>query len=61
MVGFAGLGAFLFGLPPLINSIGNPRLATVHGLDVVRLVLVGFFFGFGLALLVSNFIFPVEG
>ena len=47
---------FLFltwlGLMVLLNALGNPRLATVRGPDMLQLVAVGFCFGtaFGLAI-----------
>ena len=42
----------LFGLMGLVNIIGNPRLATLHGSDVVQLIAVGMCFGVALATLV---------
>jgi len=42
--------------PPFINSIDNPRVAMLHGLDIFRLLVAGSLFGFGLALLISALI-----
>jgi hypothetical protein len=50
---FAGLFVMACAFPPFINSIGNPRVATLHGLDVFRLLVAGSLFGFGLGLLLS--------
>ena len=48
----SGLIAFMCGVPPLINSIDNPRLATLHGPDLLRIFAVGWCFGIGLTLLI---------
>ena len=42
----------LFGLMALVNVVGNPRIATLHGSDVVQLIAVGMCFGVALATLV---------
>jgi hypothetical protein len=55
-----GLFVLLSGVPPLINAMGNPRVATLHGPDVMGLLASGLCFGFGLALLISRFIFRGE-
>ena len=47
----------LSGMPPLINAMGNPRIAALHGSDVIGLIASGWCFGFGLALLISKVIF----
>jgi hypothetical protein len=54
------LFVLLSGVPPLINAMGNPRVATLHGPDVIGLLAAGLCFGFGLALLISRFIFRGE-
>jgi hypothetical protein len=41
----------LFGLAPLFNSLGNPRLEALHGADFARLIAVGMCFGVGLGVL----------
>jgi hypothetical protein len=48
------------GMPPLINAMGKPRVATLHGSDVMGLFASGLCFGFGSALLISKLIFPDE-
>jgi hypothetical protein len=55
-----GLFALLSGAPPLINAMGNPRVATLHGSDVMGLLASGLCLGFGLALLISRLIFRGE-
>jgi hypothetical protein len=57
---FVGLFVLISGVPPLINALGNPRVATLHGADVIGLLASGLCFGFGLALLISRLIFPGE-
>jgi hypothetical protein len=55
-----GLFVLLSGVPPLINAMGNPRVATLHGSDVMGLLASGLCLGFGLALLISRLIFRGE-
>ena len=57
---FGGLFFFLCGLPPLINAMDNPRIATLRGPDVLQIFAIGFCFGGGLALLLVGRIFPGE-
>jgi len=52
----AGVFVIACSLPPFINSMDNPRVATLHGVDVFRLLVAGSLFGFGLALLIGEFI-----
>jgi hypothetical protein len=52
-----GLFVLLSGVPPYINSMGNPRIATLHGSDVMQLFASGWCCGFGLALLIGVLIF----
>jgi hypothetical protein len=52
-----GLFVLLSAVPPFINAVGNPRIATLHGSDVMGLFASGLCFGFGLALLISRLIF----
>ena len=42
----------LLGLMSLVNVIGNPRVATLHGSDVVQLIGTGMCFGVALATLI---------
>ncbi len=55
-----GTLVLVFGLPPLINAMSNPRLATLRGPDFIGLVASGLCFGFGLALLIGRYIFGGE-
>jgi len=54
---FVGVFVLLSGVPPFIKAMGNPRIATLHGSDVMGLFASGLCFGFGLALLISRLIF----
>jgi len=45
------------GIAPLLNALGNPRIQTLHGPDVLGLIASGLVCGFGLGLLLSKFIF----
>ena len=45
---------FLFGLLPLLRSIGDPRLEALHGSDFVRLIAAGFCFGAGFGALIGG-------
>jgi hypothetical protein len=44
---FGAIAAFLtlLGTFPLINAAGNPRLASVRGVDMMQLASIGFCFG----------------
>ncbi len=55
-----GWFVLLSGVPPLINALGNPRLTTLHGSDVMGLFASGLCLGFGLALLISRLLFRGE-
>jgi hypothetical protein len=54
---FVGIFVLMSGVPPLMNAMDNPRLAILHGPDVMGLLASGLCFGFGLALLISRLIF----
>jgi hypothetical protein len=54
---FVGEFVLVSGFPPFINAMGNPRVATLHGSDLMGLVASGWCCGFGLALLLSRLIF----
>jgi hypothetical protein len=41
----------LFGIAPLTNALENPRLAAVHGSDMLQLMACGFCFGAAFMLL----------
>ena len=55
-----GVFMLMFGLLPLLNTIGNPRIQTLHGSDVSGLIASGLCFGFGLGLLLSKLMFRGE-
>jgi hypothetical protein len=45
----------LFGLMSLSNVISNPRVATLHGSDVLQLIATGMCFGAAIAMAVVFF------
>lgn len=47
---FAPLFILALAVPPFLNSLDNPRVALLHGADILRLIAVGFCIGtaFGL-------------
>ena len=50
-------GVFLFfGLMASFSAIGNPRLVTLHGFDVLQLIAIGMCFGAALATLIVFFL-----
>ena len=51
----------LCGSMVLFNSLGNPRLASLRGPDVLQLVAIGVCFGVALATLVAFFRGPRSG
>ena len=50
------LAILAMGIPPVVNSIGNPRLAGLRGPDVLRLIAIGFCVGVAFALFLSGFV-----
>jgi hypothetical protein len=48
----------LFGLFPFLNSLSNPRIAALHGVDILQLVASGLCFGVGLGILIGSRKFP---
>ncbi len=50
----------MFGLPPLLNSLSNPRLGGLHGSDFMQLIASGLFFGVGFGVLFGGRKFPGE-
>ena len=53
---FAPLFVLAMGIPPLLNSIDNPRLAGLRGPDIVRLFAVGFCVGVAFAMFMAGFV-----
>ncbi len=55
---FVGLSmVFVFGVPPLLNAVNNPRIQALHGPDVLGLSAPGLVIGLGLGLLLSGLMF----
>ena len=50
----SGLFILLLGVLPLLNSLDNPRVATLRVPDVIRLIAVGWCFGIGATLLATG-------
>jgi len=50
------LAVLAMGIPPLVNSLGNPRLAGLRGPDVLRLMAIGFCVGVSFALFLGAFV-----
>jgi hypothetical protein len=50
----------MFGILALLRIMGNPRLATLHGSDVVQLIASGVLFGTGFTVLFRGFKFRGE-
>jgi hypothetical protein len=48
----------LFGLFPLLNSLGNPRIKGLHGSDVMQLIASGLCFGAGFGIMIGSRRFP---
>jgi hypothetical protein len=42
---FVTLFLLMCAVPLVVNSIGNPRLAALHGPDILRLIAIGLLFG----------------
>jgi len=48
------ISVLAMGFAPLLNSLGNPRLAGLHGTDVGQLTAIGFCFGLSLGVFISG-------
>jgi hypothetical protein len=55
-----GLFMLMFGVPPLLNALGNARIQALHVPDVLQLIASGLCFGFGLGLMLSKLMFRGE-
>ncbi len=51
---FRSLAILAMGIPPLVNSIGNPRLAGLRGPDVLRLIAIGLCVGLALGVFLGG-------
>jgi hypothetical protein len=47
---FVSLGVLAMEIPPLANSLGNPRLAGLRGPDILQLTAIGFCVGIAFGL-----------
>lgn len=44
----------MFGVAVAVNALSNPRLATLHGPDILKLIAIGWCFGIAFGLLVAD-------
>jgi hypothetical protein len=51
---FTGLFLVLWGSPVLLNNLGRPRVAALHGSDILGLIGCGMLFGVGLSWLIAG-------
>jgi hypothetical protein len=52
---FVSLAVLAMGIPPLVNSLGNPRLAGLRGPDILQLTAIGFCVGIAFGLFLGLF------
>jgi len=57
---FVGLFVLLCAAGPFVSMMGNPRVAALHGSDVLGLIGLGLCVGFGLGLLLCKVMFGGE-
>jgi hypothetical protein len=53
---FAALAVLAMGIPPFVNSLDNPRLAGLHGPDILQLTAIGFCVGLALGIFLVGFL-----
>ena len=53
---FASLAVLAMGVPPLVNRLGNPRLAGLRGPDVLQLTAIGLCVGLALGIFLVGFL-----
>jgi hypothetical protein len=46
----------MFGVPPLVNALGNPRIQQLHGTDILGLFVSAFAIGVGFGLLLTSLV-----
>ena len=51
---FAALALLAMGVAPLVNSLGNPRLAGLRGPDILQLTAIGFCVGLALGVFLGG-------
>jgi hypothetical protein len=52
---FAPLLVLAMAFPPFMNSLDNPRVAGLHGADILRLIAVGFCIGTAFGMFMAGF------
>ena len=50
----------MLGVFPLLNVLSNPRLASLHGSEIVQIIAVGFCFGVAFGTAMASFV-PLRG
>jgi hypothetical protein len=50
----APLVVAIIGVAVAVNALSNPRLATLHGPDILKLIAIGWCFGIAFGLLVAD-------
>ena len=53
---FAPLFILALAVPPFLNSLDNPRVALLHGADILRLIAVGFCIGTAFGMFMAMFV-----
>ena len=53
---FAPLFILAMAFPPFLNSLDNPRVAGLHGADILRLIAVGFCIGTAFGMFMAMFV-----
>jgi len=53
---FAPLLVLAMAFPPFLNSLDNPRVAGLHGADILRLIVVGFCIGTAFGMFMAMFV-----
>ena len=53
---FTAFLVLAMGVPPLVNSLGNPRLAGLRGPEILRLAAIGFCVGVAFAMFLGAFL-----
>ena len=53
---FAPLLVLAMAFPPFMNSLDNPRVAGLHGADILRLIAVGFCIGAAFGMFMAGFV-----
>jgi hypothetical protein len=51
---FVSLAVLMLGVPPFVNSLGNPRLGALHGSDFGQLMACGFCVGLAFGVFIGG-------